>query len=49
MTATVEVVEIINSSKGIVKLWTYVNNQHNERVLDGFAIIKAPIEEGERI
>lgn len=46
VTAIVEVEEIINKSKGIMKLKTYVNNQNNDRVVDGFAIIKAPVEEG---
>ena len=49
VTAIVEVAEIINRTKGIVKLKTYVNNQDNECVVDGFAIIKAPFEKGEKL
>lgn len=49
VTATVEVAEIINSAKRIVKLKTYVKNQKNECVVDGFAVIKAPAEEGETV
>lgn len=49
VTANVEVTEIINSTKGIIKLRTYVNNQKNELVIDGYAIIKAPTERGEKV
>lgn len=43
ITATVEIAEIINENKGILKLKTSVINQNNETVLDGFAIVKTPI------
>ena len=46
VTANVEVSEIINSPKRIVKLRTYVSNQHNELVVDGYAIVKAPVVKG---
>lgn len=42
LTATVEVAELLNSTKNIVKLRTNVKNQDNEEVLDGYAIVKAP-------
>lgn len=42
ITATVEVAEIINFEKNVLKLRTYVQKQDNELVLDGYAIVKAP-------
>lgn len=38
--ATVEVIEILNEDKGILKLKTIVTNQNNELVVDGYAIVK---------
>ena len=38
--ATVEVVEILNVSKGIIRLSTKVYNQNEELVVDGYAIVK---------
>lgn len=45
ITATVVIDELLNSEKGVMKLKTYVKNQKNELVLDGFAIVKAPMSE----
>lgn len=42
VTAVVEVIEILNRTKGIINLRTYVKNQNNELVLDGHAVVKAP-------
>lgn len=47
VTAQVEIVEIINEEKNILKLSTRVFNQKNEMVIDGNAIVKA-LERGER-
>lgn len=44
--AVVEIVEIINASKRILKLDTKVFNQDEEMVVRGYAIVKAP-ERGE--
>lgn len=40
--AVVEVQEIINENKGILKLNTVVSNQNDEIVLSGFAVVMAP-------
>lgn len=40
VTAKVIVKEIINSEKGIYSLGTFVVNQNNEVVVDGYAIVK---------
>lgn len=42
VTARVEITEIINEAKNILKLSTQVMNQNEEIVLDGFAVVKAP-------
>ena len=42
VTASLEVSEVINEAKGIIKLLTQVKNQTNELVIDGYAIVKAP-------
>ena len=42
VTANVEIFEIINESKNILKLSTIVKNQHGETVISGYAIVKAP-------
>lgn len=39
VTAFVEVIEIINEEKGVYKLNTFVKNQENEVVTDGYAIV----------
>lgn len=44
VTAWVEVMEIINSEKNILKLNTWVLNQDGDRVIEGFAVVKAPIK-----
>ena len=44
--AVVEIIEIINGQKGILKLDTKVFNQYDDEVVRGHAIIKAP-EKGE--
>lgn len=41
VTAIVQVEEIINPEKGIIKLKTFVKNQMDEIVIDGYAIVKA--------
>ena len=48
VTATVEMVEILNETKGIARLRTYVHNQNNELVVDGQAIIKMPEHKKEK-
>lgn len=40
VTATVEIVEILNEEKRILKLDTKVENQQDEKVIDGYAIVK---------
>lgn len=42
ITAEVELADIINEQKNILKLSTKVINQHSELVIDGFAVVKAP-------
>lgn len=44
VTAQVEVSEVINETKNILKLSTQVLNQNEEIVIDGYAIVKAPIK-----
>lgn len=44
VTAKVELDEIINRSKGIVRLDTMVENQHSETVITGYAVVKIPAE-----
>lgn len=43
VTANVEIVEVINEDKGILKLDTTVINQKKQQVIAGYAIVKAPI------
>ena len=43
--AEVEVAEILNAGKGILKLDTRVYNQDDIVILKGYAIVKAPMEE----
>lgn len=38
--AIVEIIEILNEEKGILKLLTTVENQNGEIVIDGYAIVK---------
>lgn len=45
VTAIVEVAEVLNEKKQILKLDTKVLNQKNETVLDGYAVVKAPEKE----
>lgn len=40
--AYVEIEEIVNQEKGILKLKTYVVNQKNDVVINGYAVVKAP-------
>ena len=42
VTASVEIEEILNESKNILKLITQVINQNGDVVIDGFAVVKAP-------
>lgn len=43
--AVVEIQEILNEEKGIMKLNTVIYNQNNEIVLTGFAVVMTPREE----
>ena len=45
ITAVVELMEVMNSEKGILKLNTFVKNQNDETVISGYAVVKAPKEE----
>lgn len=42
ITVTVTIEEILNRQKGILRLSTQAYNQMNEKVIDGYAIVKAP-------
>lgn len=42
ITAKLEVSEILNEEKRILKLTTQVVNQHGDLVIDGYAVVKAP-------
>jgi len=42
ITAKVEVIEILNEKKNILKLLTVVKNHNDDIVIDGFAVVKAP-------
>ncbi len=42
VTASVEITEIINEDKHILKLDTVARNQHGETVVSGYAVVKAP-------
>ena len=42
VTATFGITEVLNEERGILKLRTRVENQQNEKVIDGYAIVKAP-------
>ena len=42
ITAYVEITEILNARKNILKLMTWIVNQDNVVVVDGFAVVKAP-------
>lgn len=42
ITAAVEVIEILNEQKKILKLRTEVENQEGELVITGWAVVKAP-------
>lgn len=46
VTATVGITEVLNEEKGILKLSTKIENQKNEKVIDGYAIVKAPNRQG---
>lgn len=43
ITAIIEIAEILNLDKGILKLNTEAVNQRNNKVLNGYAIVKASI------
>lgn len=47
VTAKVEIVEIINEAKRVIKLTTNVYNQNNDNVITGYAVVKAPKESEE--
>lgn len=42
ITAIVEIIEILNEQKKIIKLRTEVENQKGELVITGWAVVKAP-------
>lgn len=42
ITVTVTIEEIINEQKGILRLSTQAQNQMDEKVIDGYAVVKAP-------
>ncbi len=42
VTAVIEIADIINVNKNILKLSTIVTNQKSEIVIDGYAVVKAP-------
>lgn len=42
VTASVEIVEIINAEKRILELKTIVKNQEDVIVIEGYAVVKAP-------
>ena len=44
LTAKVEVIEILNKEKGIVKLNSKVVNQNDECVIDGYSVVKVEAE-----
>ena len=44
ITACIEISEIINEEKNILRLFTKCINQNNELVVDGYAVVKAPKE-----
>ncbi len=44
VTAIAEVTEILNEKKNVLRLSTQVINQHKELVVDGYAVVKAPVE-----
>lgn len=49
VTARAEISEIINSQKNVLRVATSIENQNDEVVLEGYAIVKAPWKEnGER-
>lgn len=48
VTARVEISEIINETKNILKLRTRIFNQNKDMVLDGYAVVKAPEKEIEK-
>lgn len=45
LTANVEIIEVINEFKNILRLQTVVINQKNDKVIRGFAVVKAPKRE----
>lgn len=46
--ATVEIIEVLNKKKKIIKLDTKVYNQNNNIVMDGFAVVKVPEKSNEK-
>lgn len=49
ITAVIEIAEILNLEKGILKLNTEAVNQRNKKVLNGYAIVKASAREDDVI
>jgi 3-hydroxybutyryl-CoA dehydratase len=46
VTAIVTLEKVLNEEKGILELRTEVYNQHEEKVINGRAVVKAPGKEG---
>jgi 3-hydroxybutyryl-CoA dehydratase len=44
VSARVEIVEVLNQEKNVLRLSTQIKNQNGDIVIDGFAIVKAPME-----
>lgn len=44
VSARVVIVEVLNREKNILRLSTQIKNQNGDIVIDGFAIVKAPME-----
>lgn len=43
VSARVEVTEVLNREKNVLRLATQIRNQDGDTVIDGFAIVKAPM------
>lgn len=42
--AVVEIEDVLSEKKGIIKLKTFVLNQKQEQVVEGYAVVKVPTE-----
>ena len=43
VSARVEITEVLNREKHVLRLRTQIKNQNGDIVIDGFAIVKAPM------